>query len=92
MARKTNTFNPHHIFVDTNVLIGAYSGDVRFQKDSECLHYLSVLVGKQIYISSLSVASMIYLGQFTTIRLLSTLRHSGNAARIRRRQGSFSKR
>ena len=63
MARKTNTFNPHHIFVDTNVLIGAYSGDVRFQKDSECLHYLSVLVGKQIYISSLSVAQLIAVYQ-----------------------------
>lgn len=63
MARKTNTFNPHHIFVDTNVLIGAYSGDARFQKDSECLHYLSVLVGKQIYISSLSVAQLIAVYQ-----------------------------
>ena len=63
MARKTNTFNPHHIFVDTNVLIGAYSGEARFQKDSECLHYLSVLVGKQIYISSLSVAQLIAVYQ-----------------------------
>ena len=49
--------------MDTNVLIGAYSGDARFQKDSECLHYLSVLVGKQIYISSLSVAQLIAVYQ-----------------------------
>ena len=34
MTRQVKTYNPNHIFVDTNVLIGAYSGDTRFQTDS----------------------------------------------------------
>jgi hypothetical protein len=28
MTRQVKTYNPNHVFVDTNVLIGAYSGDV----------------------------------------------------------------
>ena len=40
MTRQVKTYNPNHIFVDTNVLIGAYSGDSRYQTDSDCLHYL----------------------------------------------------
>ena len=59
MEQNTYSFNPNHIFIDTNVLIGAYSGDARFQKDSECLHYLCSLIGKRLYISSLSVAQLI---------------------------------
>jgi len=27
MTRQVKAYNPNHIFVDTNVLIGAYSGD-----------------------------------------------------------------
>ncbi len=56
-------FNQNHIFVDTNVLVGAYSGDARFQKDRECLHYLCSLTGKRLYISSLSVAQVISVFQ-----------------------------
>ena len=52
-------FNPNHIFVDTNVLVGGYSGNVRFQKDADCLHYLYSLTGKRLYISTLSVAQLI---------------------------------
>ena len=63
MARKTNSFNSNHIFVDTNVLVGAYSDDSRFQKDKECLHYLCSLVGKRLYISSLSVAQLVAIYQ-----------------------------
>jgi hypothetical protein len=48
MTRQVKTYNPNHIFVDTNVLIGAYSGDVRFQTDSDCLHYLYSIVGKKL--------------------------------------------
>ena len=59
MVQNTYSFNPNHIFIDTNVLIGAYSGDARFQKDYECLHYLCSLIGKRLYISSLSVAQLI---------------------------------
>lgn len=63
MVQNTYSFNPNHIFIDTNVLIGAYSGDARFQKDSECLHYLCSLIGKRLYISSLSVAQLIAIFQ-----------------------------
>ena len=52
-------FNPNHIFVDTNVFVGGYSGNVRFQKDADCLHYLYSLTGKRLYISTLSVAQLI---------------------------------
>lgn len=60
---KTKSFNPNHIFVDTNVLVGGYSGDVRFQRDIDCLHYLYSLTGKRLYISSLSVAQLISVYQ-----------------------------
>ena len=56
MTHKASNFNPNHIFVDTNVLVGGYSGDARFQKDADCLHYLYSLTGKRLYISTLSVA------------------------------------
>jgi len=52
-------FNSNHIFVDTNVLVGGYSGNARFQKDADCLHYLYSLTGKRLYISTLSVAQLI---------------------------------
>lgn len=59
MTKPSKAVNPYHIFVDTNVLIGAYSGDVRFQKDEECLHYLFSLTGKRLFVSALSVAQLI---------------------------------
>ena len=49
--------------MDTNVLIGAYSGDTRYQTDSDCLHYLYSIVGKWLYISTLSVAQLISVYQ-----------------------------
>ena len=58
-TNRRSNFNPNHIFVDTNVLVGGYSGDARFQKDEACLHYLYSLTGKRLYISSLSVAQLI---------------------------------
>lgn len=63
MVKSSKAVNPNHIFVDTNVLIGAYSGDVRYQKDAACLHYLFSLVGKRLFISSLSVAQLISVYQ-----------------------------
>ena len=63
MTRKISPFNSNHIFVDTNVLVGSYSGDARFQKDSDCLHYLYSLTGKRLYISTLSVAQLISVYQ-----------------------------
>ena len=63
MTRQVKTYNPNHVFVDTNVLIGAYSGDTRYQTDSDCLHYLYSIVGKRLYISTLSVAQLISVYQ-----------------------------
>jgi predicted nucleic acid-binding protein len=48
--------NENHIFVDTNVLIGAYSG---VQNDKICLQYLYSLTGKRLFISTLSVAQFV---------------------------------
>ena len=59
MTKPIKAVNPNHIFIDTNVLIGGYSGDPCFQKDAECLHYLFSLKGKRLYISTLSVAQLI---------------------------------
>ncbi len=63
MTAQAFKFNPNHIFVDTNVLVGAYSGDVRYQKDVDCLHYLFALTGKKLYISTLSVSQLISIYQ-----------------------------
>jgi len=63
MGKQPISLNPNHIFVDTNVLIGAYSGDAKFQADSDCLHYLCSVVGKRLYISTLSVAQLISVYQ-----------------------------
>ncbi|MBE6256384.1 MAG: type II toxin-antitoxin system VapC family toxin [Prevotella sp.] len=63
MTKLQKTFNPNHVFVDTNVLVGGYSGDTRYQKDYDCLHYLFSLIGKKLYISSLSVAQLVSVFQ-----------------------------
>ena len=83
MSNLALTYNPNHIFVDTNVLVGGYSNDVHFQKDKECLHYLCSLVGKRIYISSLSVAQLIAIYQKKKsneeiIRIVKELQHRFN--------------
>lgn len=73
MTKKGKILGPHtaaqlglsenHIFVDTNVLVGGYSGKSSFQKDADCLHYLFSLTGKKLYISTLSVAQLISMFQ-----------------------------
>lgn len=73
MTKKGKILGPHtaaqlglsenHIFVDTNVLVGGYSGKSCFQKDADCLHYLFSLTGKKLYISTLSVAQLISMFQ-----------------------------
>ncbi|MBR5189138.1 MAG: PIN domain-containing protein [Paludibacteraceae bacterium] len=52
--------NPNHIFIDTNILIGAHFG---IDKDVRCMNYLKTLKGKKMYISSLSVAQSVALFQ-----------------------------
>ena len=83
MTKHAFSFNPNHIFVDTNVLVGGYSGDARFQKDDDCLRYLFSLTGKRLYISSLSVAQLISVYQKKKsneeiIRVVRELQHRFN--------------
>ena len=83
MTRKKSPFNSNHIFVDTNVLVGGYSGDSRFQKDADCLHYLYSLTGKKLYISTLSVAQLISMYQkkktnVEIVRIVHELQHRFN--------------
>jgi predicted nucleic acid-binding protein len=78
MTKKGKILGPHtaaqlglsenHIFVDTNVLVGGYSGKSSFQKDADCLHYLFSLKGKKLYISTLSVAQLISMFQKGGVR------------------------
>ena len=83
MTKLAKAVNPNHIFVDTNVLVGGYSGDARFQKDADCLHYLYSLTGKRLYISTLSVAQLISVYQKKKTndeirRIVRELRHRFN--------------
>jgi len=83
MTHKSSNFNPNHIFVDTNVLVGGYSGDARFKNDEACLHYLYSLTGKRLYISSLSVAQLISMFQKKKkndeiVRIVRDLQHRFN--------------
>jgi predicted nucleic acid-binding protein len=63
MTTRVKPFNPNHIFVDTNVVVGAYCKDGRHQADEDCLHYLFSLNGKKLFISALSVAQLVSLFQ-----------------------------
>ena len=63
MTARVKPYNPNHIFVDTNVIIGAYCGDGKHQADEECLRYLFSLNGKRLFISALSVAQLVSLFQ-----------------------------
>ncbi len=83
MTHTPSNFNPNHIFVDTNVLVGGYSGDTRFKSDEACLHYLYSLTGKRLYISSLSVAQLISMFQKKKkneeiVRIVRDLQHRFN--------------
>ncbi len=52
--------NKNNIFVDTNVLIGAWA-DKKVDKD--CLDYLFSLTGKRLFTSSLSIAQLVSVFQ-----------------------------
>jgi predicted nucleic acid-binding protein len=49
--------NKNHIFVDSNILIGAYVS--KQQADIDCLKYLFSLKGKKLYTSSLNIIHLI---------------------------------
>ncbi|MBR6354793.1 MAG: type II toxin-antitoxin system VapC family toxin [Paludibacteraceae bacterium] len=63
MTARVKPYNPNHVFVDTNVIVGAYCGDGKHQADEDCLHYLFSLNGKRLFISALTVAQLIALFQ-----------------------------
>ena len=80
MVSTSKRVNPNHIFVDTNILIGAYSEKKEFQEEAACLHYLTSLVGKKIYISTLSVAQLVStlqnrFSRTKMIQIVKELRH-----------------
>lgn len=50
----------NRIFVDTNVLVGAWSGK---PDDERCLKYLFALKGKRLFISTLSIAQFVSIFQ-----------------------------
>jgi predicted nucleic acid-binding protein len=54
--------NGNHIFIDTNVLIGYWSG---IDDDCRCIKYLFTLRGKRLYTSSLSIAQFVSVFQKT---------------------------
>lgn len=55
--------NENHIFIDTNIIVGAFSEGKEFADERRCWNYLTSLVGKKLYISSLSVAQFISIFQ-----------------------------
>ncbi len=52
--------NTNHIYIDTNILIGAYAGNIT---DRQALDYLYSLKGKRLFSSSLSVSQLISVFQ-----------------------------
>ena len=52
--------NKNHIFIDTNILVGAYSGK---ETDRQCLQYLFSLTGKKLFVSALSVPQFVSVMQ-----------------------------
>ncbi len=55
--------NKNNIFIDTNILIGAYSNDKNFDDEKRCWKYLSTIKGKNVYVSSLSIAQFVSVFQ-----------------------------
>ena len=55
----------NNIFIDTNILIGAYAS---VEEDRRCLHYLYSLTGKRLFVSSLSVAQLVSVFQKHKLR------------------------
>lgn len=55
--------NQNHIFIDTNIIVGAYSNDKKYEDERRCWNYLTSLIGKKIYVSSLSIAQFVSIFQ-----------------------------
>ncbi len=58
-----NEYNPRHIFIDTNIIIGAYL--LQKKDDLDCLRYLFSISGRgiKLFVSSLSLAQFISTSQ-----------------------------
>ncbi len=59
--------NQNHIFIDTNIIIGAYLKNKEYEDEKRCWDYLTSLVGKKIYVSSLSIAQFVSTFQYHKI-------------------------
>lgn len=55
----TSTNNKNNIYIATNVLIGAFAPDKRFEAEKKCWQYVCSLTGKRVFVSSLSVAQLV---------------------------------
>ena len=63
MIKQNPKPNPNHIFIDTNIIIGAYLSNNK--EDNDCLDYLFKIGnrGVTLFISSLSLAQFISMSQ-----------------------------
>lgn len=55
----TSPNNKNNIYIDTNVLIGAFAPGKRFEAEKKCWQYVCSLTGKRVFVSSLSVAQLV---------------------------------
>lgn len=55
----TSTNNKNNIYIDTNVLIGAFAEGKRFEAEKRCWNYVCSLTGKRVFVSTLSVAQLV---------------------------------
>lgn len=51
------------IFIDTNVLIGAFASGKKNEEEKKCWKYVCSLTGKKLFVSSLSVAQFVSVFQ-----------------------------
>ena len=70
--------NQNHIFIDTNIIIGAYLKNKKYEDEKRCWDYLTSLVGKKIYVSSLSIAQFVSMFQHHKINKMLIRDHVRN--------------
>ena len=68
--------NRNHIFIDTNIIIGAYLNDKKYENEKRCWNYLTSLIGKQIFVSSLSIAQFVSTLQLKNICISNNIKLS----------------
>lgn len=55
----TSINNKNNIYIDTNVLIGAFAEGKRFEAEKRCWNYVCSLTGKRVFVSTLSMAQLV---------------------------------